>query len=224
MKKVQLLFLFLVVTGLSQAQDFGVHAGVNFANAKFDEEAAFGVDMDEKALVGPLIGLVANFKIADNFSFRPELNYIQKGFKRSYSEPGVGTAEFKARFNYIELPLNFAYSIPAGKHAVFIGAGPSIGMGLSGKLETSIKLDGEPEETDEEDIKFGSNEDEDDFKSLDIGLGFFGGFQANNGLFLKAGYNLGLSNISHDSESDLKNKGFAVTLGYFFKKQKAASN
>ena len=223
MKKLHLLLLSLMVTGLSHAQEFGVHGGINFANANFDDEELFGVDLDEKSLVGPIAGLVANIPISSNFSFRPELNYIQKGFKRTYSEPGVGSLEMTVKFNYIELPLNLAYSFPAGNHKIFVGAGPSVGFGLSGKSKITVKVEGEPTETEEEDINFGSNEDEDDFKPLDLGLGFFGGFQMDNGFFFKAGYNLGLSNISHDSEFDFKNRGFGISIGYFFKKMNKAS-
>jgi hypothetical protein len=218
MKKLQILLLISLITFTAQAQQFGIHAGIHLGNAASEDIDAPGIDKPAK--VGPIAGIVADFKISENFHFRPELNYIQKGFKRTYTEPGFGSATISAKFNYIEVPLNFAYGIPAGKNKVLVGAGPSIGYGLSGTVKSRYEAEGEPVEEEESDVNFGSNEDEDDLKPLDLGFNLFAAYQMTQGFFLKAGYTFGLSNISHDSEADFKNKGFSITVGYMFKKKK----
>lgn len=218
MKKLN-SFLFLLSILLAsgvQAQEFGLHAGINLGNAS--SEGFDGPGIDRPALVGPIFGVVADFPLTDKIHFRPELNYIQKGFKRKVDEPGFGSASISARLNYLELPLNFAYGIPAGKNKVLVGIGPTLGFGLSGKAKDRYEPVGEPVEEEEYDINFGSDEMEDDLKAMDLGLNFFLAFQMQQGMFFKAGYNIGLSNLSHDDEAAYRNKGFGITVGYMFKK------
>lgn len=221
MRKINVTLILILTACVANAQQFGIHAGVNLANASSQDIDGAGIE--RPAMVGPIAGFVADFPLSGSFHFRPELNFIQKGFKRTYSEPGFGSLMLSAKLNYLELPLNFAYGIPAGKNKVLIGAGPSIGLGLSGKVKQRIEITGEPTEEDEDDVSFGSDSDSDDLKPLDIGINFFAAYQMRQGFFLKAGYAMGLSNISHDEESKFKNRGWGITVGYFFhKKSKAA--
>jgi hypothetical protein len=225
MKHINNMKAFLVATlvlagSSSFAQSFGIHAGGNLASATVKSGGSLFPIAPESKL-GFLAGLVAEIPIAKSVNFRPELNFIQKGYKISFSEDfGTGTFAFdgKETLNYLELPLNVTYSLPAGSNTVFLGAGPSIGLGLSGKSKLTSTQPGQPTTTEEEDTKFGGDENEDDYKPLDLGLNILGGFRFTNGLFLKLGYTFGLSNLTHEPESSYKNKGFAFSVGYFFSK------
>lgn len=221
MKKL-LLFTALSafsIAGIAQSS-LGLHIGGNLASATIKEDGS-GVSISPDSKVGFLAGVVIEIPLATSFSFRPEINFIQKGYKVSYTESFSGitySEEEEATMNYVEVPLNFAYNIPAGANQVFLGVGPTFGLGLSGKFKSKTSTTGEPSIEDESDINFGSDEAKDDFKPLDMGINILGGFKMSNGLFFKAAYNLGLSNLSHDSDASYKNKGFSFSIGYMFSK------
>ena len=224
MKKLLFASLCTVLAASSSAQSFGVQAGANLGSATIKD--ASGLSFSPKSKVGLLVGVVSEISLASSVNFRPELNFIQKGFKLNISDNSGGfnySQESSATMNYLEIPLNVVYNFPAGIHKVFLGAGPSLGYGLSGKAKSKESGTGIPTIEDKEDINFGGDEVKDDFKALDFGANILGGFKMNNGLFFKAGYTFGLSNISHDSETSYKNKGFAFSIGYIFKKALAGS-
>ncbi|HEY9706098.1 MAG TPA: porin family protein, partial [Allocoleopsis sp.] len=154
----------------------------------------------------------ADVKVSNNFVFQPGLNFTQKGGKFNLSEvglPGSGDVDFV--LNYIEVPLNVLFKTKAGSGNFFIGAGPSLSFGMSGKA----KLDNE-----EEDINFGSNEQNDDYKPFDFGGNIVAGYQLSNGVFIAINYNATLNNIDTDSDITTKNKYFGIRLGYILGKKK----
>ena len=58
----------------------------------------------------------------------------------------------------------------------------------------------------------------DAFKSIDFGFNFGAGYKLESGLNFAARYNLGLSDISDDDDSDsnVKNGVFQLSVGYTF--------
>ncbi len=224
MKKLFFAAVCTVLAAAASAQSFGIHAGANLGSATTKDPS--GLSFSPKSKLGFLVGVVAEIPLATSVNFRPELNFIQKGYKVSFSADfggGVTSIEGEETLNYMEIPLNVVYNFPAGAHQVFLGAGPSIGYGLSGKNKATVMEPGQPTTTEKNDVKFGGDEVNDDYKALDFGANILGGFKMNNGLFFKAGYTFGLSNISNDSETSYKNKGFAFSVGYMFKKAAAGS-
>jgi hypothetical protein len=220
MKKLFLGTSCLLLVTCSFSQSFSVQVGGNLGSAAI-KDAQSGISISPKSKIGFLVGAVAEIPLSASINFRPELNFIQKGFKISISDNSGGfsyTNEAEARLNYLELPLNVVYSFPAGANHVFLGAGPSFGYGLSGKSKSKESGTGIPTVEENSDIHFGSDENNDDFKALDFGANILGGYKMTNGLFFKAGYCFGLSNISNDSETSYKNKGFSVSIGYMIHK------
>ncbi|MEJ7625433.1 MAG: porin family protein [Ferruginibacter sp.] len=202
MKKLLFIVAIITFSASTFAQtSFGIQAGANFASMKSDD------DDDVKSKVGLIVGALAEVDFGSSISFRPELNFIQKGFK--YDESGY---ESKLNLNYIELSPNFVYNVPAGTGKVYFGLGPSFAYGFSGKLKS--KFGSDPEE--EEDIELGNDEDNDDLKAFDFGLNLLAGYKLPMGISLTAGYNLGLANLSFDDEDELKNKGFSIKIAYMF--------
>ena len=101
----------------------------------------------------------------------------------------------KAILSYLDIPLTLKASHDLGEGLKMFGAvGPYIGVGLSGKIKVTAEYQGDTE-TEEEVVKWGSNEDTDDFKRLDMGLTFGAGVEINS-LMIGISYDLGLSNIS----------------------------
>jgi hypothetical protein len=205
----------LSVASFAQVQ-FGAQIGGNLASgtSKY-EEGSITVDQDLKSKFGFLVGAVAEMPISSAISFRPELNFIQKGAKYEETIQGI-TIKDEITLNYLELPLNFVYNFDAGAGKFFVGLGPSIGFGLSGKAKYSET--GFPEE--EVDVKFDGEKNPTDgkrhLKAIDFGGNFLAGYKMANGLFINLGYTIGFSNIDPADNYTYKNNGFAIKLGYMF--------
>lgn len=198
----------------SQSPRIGIFAGPSFANmhSKVDGETDNG-----KSKIGVMAGVVVDVPLSSQFSFQPGLQFVQKGTKDEQTNGGI-TEKVKLGINYIEMPLNFLYH-PKGAKGFFIGAGPTVGIGISGKAKydaagTSLSSD----------IKFGNNIDNDDIRRLDAGANFITGYCFENGISISANFNQGLNNLFPGGSNDgtLKNHYFGIQLGYFFK-QKAKS-
>ncbi len=91
---------------------------------------------------------------------------------------------------------------------IYFGAGPYVGIGLSGK----VKVTGT---TESQDIKFGSDGD---FKRTDFGLNGIAGLEFKGGFLVGLNYDLGLTDIGNDgtSESATKNRVFGLSVGFKF--------
>jgi len=207
MKKTILLAALFVATITAFAQTtttFGIKAGVNFSKLTY---SGGGFSVSSQSLTGFHIGGVVDVGINDNFSFQPGLLFSTKGGK-SESDGDAG----KTTLNYLEVPINFIYKVPAGDGKVFFGAGPYIGYGLSGKDTETI--DGTKTSSD---VNFGSTED--DVKNPDFGVNFLAGYELKQGLTINVGYGLGLANLANGGTDvgKIKNQLFSVSLGYFFK-------
>lgn len=199
------LFILMVLATMSTATfaQIGVQAGITMATIHAEDFE----DVDKSSKAGLTLGVFTHLPLSTNFTFRPGLNYTQKGAK--FEDTGE-KATFS--FNYLELPLDFIYKAPGG---FFVGLGPTLGYGLSGKIKYDIGgMD------DEEDIDFGSDEDKDDFKAFELSGNVLAGYQLSSGIFFSVNYNLGLSDISFDSDESAKNRYFGIRIGYNFGSKK----
>jgi Outer membrane protein beta-barrel domain len=200
-----LLVLMILLTSysLSAQTKIGLTGGVSFANvtAKYQ-----GISVSPKMKAGFTGGLFAAIPLSSNFSFQPALNFVQKGFSTKDE-----TATDKVSYNYVEVPLNFVYS----SRGFFIGAGPSMAFGLSGKEKFVDKSD--PSNSADTKITFGSGDDE--IKRFEFGANFLTGYKTSSGFMFSVNYDVGLNNIQNGDASDvgtIKNKYFAVKIGYVF--------
>lgn len=124
------------------------------------------------------IGGTVDIPISDILSFESGLLLTTKGYKYEKEEMGFST---KAKMNlyYLDIPLNFKASYKISEGLKLFGAvGPYVGIGSSGKMKATNVYQG-GEETEEEDVKWGSDEENDDLKRLDMGLTFGGGVEFN---------------------------------------------
>tara|TARA_R110000850_G_scaffold277086_1_gene422273 strand:- start:573 stop:1211 length:639 start_codon:yes stop_codon:yes gene_type:complete len=212
MKKV-LLIAAVAVFGLTsvQAQDisFGAKAGVNLANLGGDVE-----DNDMK--IGFHVGGVVEIPLSEQFSFAPELLFSTQGTKSEYSETDTFlgetfTYEFEEKLNlsYLNIPLMAKYYVSEG---FSLEAGPQVGFLISAKAEgdESVTVDGVTEsESYSIDIK-------DELESLDFGLNFGAGFKMESGLFFQGRYNLGLANLTGNSDVKITNQVIQFSVGFMF--------
>ncbi len=213
MKKIILNVAASAISAMSFAQSFGIQAGGNLASVS---SKSSGITISTSSKFGFLIGALGEIPVSKSVNFRPELNYIQKGGKITIPQ----IIESSTTLNYLELPLNFVYNLPAGDGNVFLGGGPSFGLGLSGKDKSKdLESGGSGAETTT-DVKFDGKKDAtDDFdhlKAVDFGINLIGGYKLANGLFFNVGYAFGLSNISVDANATTKNNGLSFKVGYLF--------
>ncbi len=231
MKTIILSMAFIAATLGANAQiGFGAQAGANLANLK-SEFTSGGVKNKEtgKTKVGAIVGVVANIPIASGLSFRPELNFIQKGAKFNSSSTNFGitsTSTENIVMNFVELPLNIAFSMPAGPGKFMVGAGPNVSFGISGndKWENKTEGPGFPTQSGsgKDKIVFDGKKAADlpasdndiHFKRVDFGANAIVGYKLDMGVFFTAGYTYGFSNLNPNPNSSLKTSGITLKVGY----------
>jgi hypothetical protein len=235
MRKVFIAFSLLTVSVLgAQAQTtFGVHGNGILASMKgeFKDDNGETQKQEGKNRFSWKAGVFANVPLAETFSFMPQLNLLSKGTKIDQKESVdfFGTTysvdlKGESKLTYLELPLYFVYNSYSETGGFFGGVGPVLSYGIGGKEEitSTVTIGGDTQtESGEYDVKFDGKENSDNdnvshYKALEFGAGIIAGYRLANGLFINAHYNLGLSNISPDKDSKVKNRYVGFGIGYTF--------
>jgi hypothetical protein len=214
MKKLLLLTAFLTAAAgvFAQKISYGIRGGLNFSEIS---ASVSGITASSDNLTGFHIGGVVDFKF-QSFSIQPGVFYTTKGGD-SGSVDGSGSpgaSASKVTFNYLEIPVNFLYRVPARKGSVFLGGGPYVAFGLSGSAPLITDANGQPTNQTLP-IHFGSGQDE--IHDPDFGINFLGGYQFEGNVTLSAGYGLGLSSLSNTTEVAIHNRLLSFSIGVFFK-------
>ena len=186
MKKVILCLVIVSLTTL------GASAQVNFGLKAGMNISTLRGDGVEKAnsLIGANVGAFVNIPVSTTFSFQPEVLYSMEGAKEDVFDT-------KIMLNYVNIPLMLKYTDASG----FFGElGPQIGFLTSAKS----KINGNTA-----DVK-------DLFKSTNFSLGIGAGFNFTPSVGVGLRYNLGLSNISEDTNDDVKTGNFSIGIHYSF--------
>ena len=215
-------FLLITVLSLScfhsYAQTFGLKGGLNLANimAKDDDET---YSDDYKMNIGFHFGPTVEVPIDDIMSFETGLLLSTKGYKYDEKETYMGdTYKYEEKLNalYIDIPLTCKATVDLDGIKAYGAFGPYIGVGVTGKGKYEYTENGETEK-EEEDIEWGSDENEDDLKRLDYGLTLGAGVEVNN-ILIGLSYDYGLANISAytDEGTKVKNRILRFSIGYKF--------
>jgi len=218
MKKITLTLLGLVAFSTSalaqQEVRFGPKAGVNIANIS-------GKDAnDNKMLIGFHVGAFAEIKFNEKFAVQPEILYSAQGAKREGTRNVMGVnvnTNTTSKIDYINVPIMAKYYIAP---SFAVEAGPYVGFLMSAKTEGTINSMGENVSIESDDKDFSN--------SIDFGVGAGASFNLDNGFFIGARYNLGLSKVGKDNTLnfgdvdinvealDTKNAVIQVSVGYKF--------
>lgn len=203
------LFLSLAATAQDQKVKLGVKAGLNIASLNFDES-----ELNTSSKTGFTAGLMAEIPLTKKFSLQPELLYSQQGSKSSFSDPEVANSKFEStiKLNYLNIPVMLKYYVAKG---LSVQAGPQIGILLQANNKYQDNFLGyENQET--MNLKEYSS-------GIDTSVNFGLGYQFANKFYADARYNISYSNVFKESDvsyfinSDMKNRVFQITVGYFFK-------
>jgi hypothetical protein len=224
--KACLIAATIFLTASVKAQNARIEAGLNLANVSVTDNGR--VD-DANMLTSFRVGIVGDIKLAPMVAFQPGLYYTGKGSKLQKGQPG-DVYYFKQTVNpfYFEVPANFVFKFPfAGESHFFVGAGPYIAMGISGKQTTDGTLAGAGFHS-EKSIEF-SNDDPTTFnQEEDAGLGVMKRFDygangvvgiSGKSLVLSANYGLGLAKLQSGSNNgaDNNNKHRVISINVGFR-------
>lgn len=212
----------LVMTAVSFAQNARIQVGLNMANVSVTDNGR--VD-DANMLTSFHVGVMGDFKLAPMIALQPGILYTGKGSKVQSGDPN-GANYFKQTTNpfYFEIPANIVFKFPfATESHVFVGAGPYLGIGVSGKATTDGKSFGVGFHH-EKSIVF-SNDDPTTFnqeegtglgvmKRFDYGANATAGISGKS-LVLGVNYGLGLAKLQSGSNSSADNNNKHRVLSVF---------
>jgi hypothetical protein len=200
-----------------------------------------------KTRFGLRLGVLAEYNFKDNMALQSGVFYTQKGYWKNlndiekYVKEEEGddielSGKWGNRYNYLEMPIHFVYKM--NDFQFFAGPYFAYGIGGKSKIDLTVKEDGETDslqaEADIEAVS-GNVEDEDFFdlnvfefvvyKNFDYGLDLGVGYTYDKFL-IQMQYSLGMTNIipqingstlDVDKDYNLKNRGFSLSVSYFFK-------
>lgn len=218
-KSILILLPVLLLANAARAQ-VAVKAGFNIASISEKNDNISRDDIENRSIIGPVLGIALGFRFGDILVFQPELLYSQSGGRNTYNILG-GTTKTTYRINYLELPLLAKLQLGnrSGEGFGFhIAAGPWLGYALNGKSKVVVTVGGSTI-IEESDYNF---DDEDDAKRINYGLIGAAGLSFNS-LIFDLRYNYGLNNLldedadnNNDNNPVLQTRGVALTLGYRF--------
>lgn len=188
MKKISIIVTALA---LLMASLFTMSANAQFsvgvkAGAGFTNFSE-NADNELKGKTGLVIGALGTYQIQPKLSVQAELLYSMQGAKE-----GEGSYDF----NYINVPLTVRYNVWNNLH---LHTGPQLGFLASAKVNY---MGGK------EDVK-------DNLKGGDFAWLLGATYELKNGFLADLRFVKGLTDIS-DNNSDIKNTGIQLTIGYRF--------
>jgi hypothetical protein len=203
LKLLMAIFFVFVFTGLPAQMTFGPKAGINLSTMTLESS---GISMDPRMLMGFHIGMISEIQLTGNLVLQPGVLYSSKG---SRYEITFQQTVFKYTLapNYIEIPLNAAYSFEPGRVKFSFFAGPYFAFGIGGTRKSGSNTTN---------INFGSGEN-DDMKSSDIGINTGAGVEIN-GMTISAQYGFSLTDLSSsaDYDTEMKNRVIGLSISYLF--------
>ena len=230
MKKKKLIFslaalMCFAITAGAQKSSAILRGGVNLANVSVTDNG--GID-DAKMLTSFQVGVIGDLNITSFLALQPGIVFTGKGSKTQRGNEGDDNF-FRATSNpyYVEVPVNLVFKTPTGSSNFFIGAGPYIAMGITGKNKVEGKIAGVAYSR-ENDIKWSNddpttlNEEEGSgfgiMKRFDYGLNGTVGVEASK-LVISANYGLGLAKLQSGSggsgeDNNNKHRVLSFTLGF----------
>lgn len=215
MKKSMLVLCTLLVCATITAQTekvkIGVKAGLNIASLTFDEN-----ELESSQKTGFTAGIMAEIPLAKNFSVQPEVLYSQQGMKFSYSDIDVANSSYKSTItlNYLNIPVMLKYYVLKG---LSVQAGPQIGILLKSNNKYQDNF-----------LGYDNHENynlSDYTNAFDTSVNLGVGYQFKDKFYVDLRYNISYSDVFKEANSngnyvinsDMRNRVFQITIGYFFK-------
>jgi hypothetical protein len=213
--KLSIILLLLTIGTESFAQTIGIKAGLILSNMlKKEHDNTYSDDF--KMNPGFHFGPTIEIPISKLFSFESGLMLSFKRYKKiERIRGGEHNSEWEAKAYMLnfDMPLTAKATFDVGGAKIFETFGPYIGMGLCGKFKSKKVYI-----IDEENISFGSNEEEDHLRRLDYGLTAGAGIKLNS-IQIGISFGLGLANLSNNNTeglSQINNHVLGISVDYKF--------
>ncbi|HRO07730.1 MAG TPA: porin family protein [Saprospiraceae bacterium] len=227
MKALKSACVAMMVFGLSTLTNaqyaVGLKIGANFSDTRIGGFADNFLPSQDVYL-GFTAGAIAEIPLKNGFAFRPELNFTQKGFITDIKATevdifGIKTslgAKAKTRYNYLDLPLLFKYSMGNNLAKAYIIAGPTFGYAMNGHIRPVANLILQVNLP-----KVNLPLDGDYYQRFEVAATIGGGGEVKAGpgkIFADVRYNAGITDMLQNTiiEVSSKNQGFAITGGYAY--------
>lgn len=222
MKRISLpiIIIGLLLMNAATAQvTYGVRAGANFTkwqgqDLQIVEDLVEKTDgwLVTKGKTGFHVGGYVNIPISETFSFEPGLEYSKKGYSIK-GDLKIDALKFLAvnaraqvQQHYIDVPLYLKANVVKGLN---VYAGPQVSYLVRSTLNAKVGVLG----ISLFNRGIGITER---FNKVDLGLGAGAGYQFNNGISLRAGYEHGLAKLDKNNNYDAYNRVVKVSVGYTF--------
>ena len=205
------LLLCATITAQTEKVKIGVKAGLNIASLTFDEN-----ELESSQKTGFTAGIMAEIPLAKNFSVQPELLYSQQGMKFSYSDIDVANSSYESTItlNYLNIPVMLKYYVLKG---LSVQAGPQIGILLKSNNKYQDNF-----------LGYDNHENynlSDYTNAFDTSVNLGVGYQFKDKFYVDLRYNISYSDVFKEANSngnyvinsDMRNRVFQITIGYFFK-------
>jgi hypothetical protein len=228
-KHLMVFFLTGVMVSAKAQLNFGIKAGVNYANgiSKFN-----GIkNHDLKYDVGYIVSADLFLPIQKNLLFQTDLQFESLHDKQktesTNSSPGYyfySLSSGKAYINYLNVPLLFTYKPERFIKGLQVGLGPTIGIGLSGKSKNYVysqsNINGTISSYNYESnssLTFGTADTT--TKRVNISASVCVAYTLPDGLSFSLYMNRGLNNLANAKNAYYATQVFGVTAGYIFKRK-----
>lgn len=222
MKKSFLLSIIfsLMMISVTHAQvSYGIRAGANFSKWQGNDLQIVEDLVDKtngylvtKGMTGFHAGGYVNIPISETFSFEPGLEYSKKGYSIK-GDLKIDVLKFLAinagaqvQQHYIDIPLVLKANVAKGLH---VYAGPQVSYLVRSTLNAKVGVLG----ISLFNKGFGITNR---FNKVDLGLTGGIGYQFNNGINLRAGYDYGLSKLDKNDNYAAHNRVVQVSVGFTF--------
>jgi len=208
---------------------FGLKAGLGIANLH-DDFYENNTEREIYSQLGFTGGFVLDFRVMKYFAIQPEFLISMKGCTVEGYTVLISTSDghtmydhaFEERsmnFTYLEVPVNLLFTLPIRNDKIYLGGGPYVAYGVYGKNKSTftnqgINIDDEIIDSSKEYNLFSGEQKE--YNPFDWGLNFIAGYEFGMGIFINAGYSLGLSNISSYNDISAKNSYIHFSVGIKF--------
>ncbi|WP_161499244.1 porin family protein [Flavipsychrobacter stenotrophus] len=214
MKKMILAAMTLAAASTSRGQaNLGVEGGLNMAN--YIQKYGDNIRPSEY-VSGVRIGVIIDGAIGRRCFLQSGLSYVQNGTKFYIYNTSYYPVPLTMNVNSLVLPVNFIYK--TGKqyrNHFFVGGGLTFGVNINGSSTTV------PKTIYNRDLRIGS-EKTNDLKRLEAGGCINMGIEFKKGLFFRAGYHTGFTNLNPISNSTdailVKNRNISLTFGFLIRK------
>lgn len=210
--------MLLSCLGAAAFAQVSIKVGGNLATIAEKNENFSYEDVENRSLLGAVLGLSVDLGISDIFTIQPELLFSQNGGKNTFNTL-VSKTEVQYRLNYLEIPVLAKVKLgnkDSEGFGIYLAAGPWVGFAINGSSESTTTVGNTVVLQTKQDFTF---DQEDDARRLNYGLSAAAGICYNR-VSIDLRYNHGLNNLL-DNDADNNNdnspvrqtRGIALTLG-----------